>query len=530
MQLTGVIAGRLDRAVGSIRSAGALRDEERAAAGPIGAVVWAIASLSVVAMAVVLPSNDVHRTAVISLGVGGALWGSVSGLVLDYRRIPVWVIHASTVSGIAAIAAAVELSGGARSPAWACLFYVVVFSAYFFQPPAAFAYFLGCVAVELAVVIGSPGGSRPVALAKLMVAAPSFMIAGAAILAGKRFMWNLRLRSEELAAEQGALRRVATAVVDGEPADRFYQLVAVEAGQLLDASGAGILRLEPGEELVILGTWAREPERQYQRGTRIPVAAGSDLAKALDEGRPLRVGTHAPETELGALGYQSSIVAPLTVSGRTWGFLTVVAERVGAWTAEDERRLTEFGDLIAAAVTNIEDRAALSRQAATDALTGLANRRTLQDRLAADLARGRRHGTPVAVAIIDVDRFKLINDGSGHDAGDGVLIAVARALSSAARAEDTVARVGGDEFAWILPDTSGEEALFAVQRARASVGAAEPAQPRVTISAGVCDSAWTSDPAELLRLADRALYSAKYHGRDQVCVYSPRGADELAPH
>ncbi|MGH2871174.1 MAG: sensor domain-containing diguanylate cyclase, partial [Solirubrobacteraceae bacterium] len=303
---------------------------------------------------------------------------------------------------------------------------------------------------------------------------------------------------------------------------------SIEVGQLLGVAGAGILRVQEDGEVVVLGSWAVEPERQFKLGTRFPVAPGSELARALEEGQALRVDTHAQDTDLGAIGYQASLIAPLAVGGRTWGFLAAVAREAGALGNQHERRLSEFADLIAAAVNNIEDRAALARQAATDSLTGLANRRALQQRLGANLARARRQGSPVSVAVVDVDRFKLINDGSGHATGDEILVAVARGLASAARAQDTVARVGGDEFAWILPDTAGEAAIVAVERARQAISGSG-AGAGATISAGVCDSVWAADPEELLRLADRALYAAKSQGRDRVHLYVPARVDELAP-
>ena len=504
------------------------------AAGRIGAITWVIASLSVIAMALVLPAAQTHRTALVIMGLAGCLWGAFSGIVLDYRRLPSWLIHLSTLTGTAAIAVAIALSGGARSSAWACLFYVVVFAAYFFKPPAAAAYFLACVAVEAIVVVGSSPGNHAEAAAKLVVAGPAFIVLGAAVVIGKRLLWNLRLRAERLAAEQGALRRVATAVVSGESSERFHQLVAVEAGRLLGAGSAGVLRLTAPDEAEILGAWAQRAAAQYAVGDRFAVAAGSDLARALERGRPVRVGRHAADSSLGRLGYEASILAPITVGGRSWGFLAVASFDVDGFTGEHERRLTEFAELIAASITNIEERARLAAQASTDALTGVANHRAFHERLTADLARASRHGRPLSVAMIDVDRFKLVNDLGGHEAGDELLRAVARHLSEAARAEDTLARVGGDEFAWILPETPGPEAVVAVERARQALartigGAAGPAAP-VTLSAGVCDSSWTSDPSELVRLADRALYSSKGHGRDQVRLYEPSSADELAAH
>jgi diguanylate cyclase (GGDEF)-like protein len=519
----------MNNVVAAVRSAGAIRPEERVAAGSIGAVVWVIASASVIGLALVLPAHEEHRTTLVLMGLGGVAWGAFSGLVLDYSRLPVWLIHLSTAAGAAAIAVAIWLSGGARSPAWACLFYVVVFAAYFLKPQAAAAYFAACVAVVLIVALGASSSARAGGTASLVVAAPAFVVLGAAIVVGKRYMWSLRRQAEQLAAEQGALRRVATAVVSGETADHFYELVSVEAGHLLGASGAAVLRLEDGAETTVLGSWSEDPDRRYPPGARFPVAGDSDLAKALSEGRTARILRPVAGGSVARLGYASSMVTPIRVDGRTWGFLAVVSVSPEALTAEHEDRLTEFGNLIATSITNIEDRAALTAQAATDALTGVANHRAFHDRLTADLARARRYGTPVSVAMIDVDRFKLVNDAGGHEAGDEMLIRVARCLSHAARTEDTLARVGGDEFAWILPETSGEEAVVAVQRASDAISAAAQL-PRVTISAGVCDSGWTADPTELVRLADRALYSSKDHGRDQVRLYVPSSTDELAAH
>ncbi len=144
------------------------------------------------------------------------------------------------------------------------------------------------------------------------------------------------------------------------------------------------------------------------------------------------------------------------------------------------------------------------------------------------MARARRYGTPLSVAMIDVDRFKLVNDAGGHEAGDEILVRVARCLSDATRAEDILARVGGDEFAWILPETVGEEAVRAVERARTAMSQGGDELPRVTLSAGICDTRYTADPTELVRLADRALYSSKENGRDQVRLYVPASSDELA--
>jgi diguanylate cyclase (GGDEF)-like protein len=518
----------LNRAIANRRSGAGIRPEERRVAGRVGGAVWVIGSVTIILLALVLPEAPDARSAAITIGAAGAVWGLISLLVLDYRRAPWWLFHLSTAAGAGTVTAAIELTGDARSPALACLFYVVVFAAYFYRPLVAATYIVACEAIQAIVVLGSPSGVHPQGIAVLIVATPALAILGAAIVSGKAYMWRVRRRSEELAAEQSALRRVATAVVNGESPERFYLLVATEVGCLLGATGAGILRLDSPEMTTALGTWADDPAKTYPYGTRIPVRAGGALVEALAVDRPVRVDHESPESATGQLGYGSSIVAPIKVSGEVWGVLAVAAGTAHGFTVEHERRLTEFGDLLASAIASIEDRAKLAAQAATDGLTGLANHRTFRERLGSDLARARRHQTPLSMAVIDIDRFKLINDLGGHEAGDEMLLRVARCLTSAARTEDTLARVGGDEFAWILPETTREQALVAVQRAREEVAAIGDPMCRMTISAGICDSSWTADPIELVRLADRALYASKEHGRDQVRIYSPDTADELA--
>jgi two-component system, cell cycle response regulator len=167
----------------------------------------------------------------------------------------------------------------------------------------------------------------------------------------------------------------------------------------------------------------------------------------------------------------------------------------------------------------VEANRRLAEQAMTDELTGLANRRHGAVALERAVALAVRHGHRLALARIDVDRFKAINDTHGHQAGDEVLAEVARRLAGSVRGGDELARWGGDEFVAILPATDRAGALRAAERMRAAV-AAEPidvrgAQVPVTISVGWAH--WVGDtPDDLLARADRALYQAKDLGRDTV--------------
>jgi diguanylate cyclase len=167
----------------------------------------------------------------------------------------------------------------------------------------------------------------------------------------------------------------------------------------------------------------------------------------------------------------------------------------------------------------------LERLARTDSLTQLDNRHVLQEALSREAARRSADGQQLALVLLDLDLFKQVNDGFGHPAGDAVLIEVARRLERTVRAGEVLARVGGEEFAWLLPACDVEEALAAADRARAAI-ASEPFGRAgwLTMSAGVGLVSTPSDGDTLYRMADRALYEAKQSGRNRTCC---RGAGVL---
>lgn len=183
-----------------------------------------------------------------------------------------------------------------------------------------------------------------------------------------------------------------------------------------------------------------------------------------------------------------------------------------------ERRVDQRTHELTAAYAQME------ALALRDGLTGLLNRRALQDRAHADLMAARRHGAPFALALVDVDHFKSINDTYGHQLGDQVLRHVAQALAAGLRASDDVGRWGGEEFLAILPEADTGQAVAAAERLREIVQAAPfhaPGGPiPVTVSIGVA----AVPPARLaeariddvIRVADAALYRAKALGRNRV--------------
>ena len=171
----------------------------------------------------------------------------------------------------------------------------------------------------------------------------------------------------------------------------------------------------------------------------------------------------------------------------------------------------------------------LEGRAFTDPLTGLANHRAFQERLHAEVARAQRHERPLALALIDVDHFKSINDLAGHAAGDRVLAALGTRLRALLRSEDVLARIGGDEFALLLPETDDAEARLVLERAREELERAPLVDGlRVRISAGICELDRADDAEALMRLADGALYWSKEHGRNVTAVYDPETVHELS--
>lgn len=206
------------------------------------------------------------------------------------------------------------------------------------------------------------------------------------------------------------------------------------------------------------------------------------------------------------------IVVALSLLLALGGLLLV---RLNARRERREREALRAVELL----VSLRNLASAERRAHTDSLTGLPNRRALDDTFEHLIAQAKRAGEPLSVMLIDLDLFKEINDTYGHDRGDEVLAAVASALAESVRTSDFAARMGGEEFLVLLPDTDAAGAgTVAETIAEALAGASvEGVERRVTASFGVaCHPDHGADPATLLRSADRALYRAKDDGR--ACV------------
>ena len=163
----------------------------------------------------------------------------------------------------------------------------------------------------------------------------------------------------------------------------------------------------------------------------------------------------------------------------------------------------------------------------TDPLTGLHNRRYFDLFLTNEIIRGHRFSYKLAIIMVDIDRFKDYNDQFGHPIGDLALQQVADYLTNGCRAIDVVTRIGGEEFAIVLPETDAEGALICAEKLRTSVAAVSNLKRPITISLGIAMLSENSHtPEALLQQADQALYQAKRTGRNRVCIFSEKIMDK----
>jgi diguanylate cyclase (GGDEF)-like protein/PAS domain S-box-containing protein len=373
------------------------------------------------------------------------------------------------------------------------------------------------------------GSTYPVEVRMQLVGSESPPVIAAVVLdITARHAAELELRGRErenrrLAVEQGALRRVATAVALEDDPQSVFDLVCEEAVRLIGAAAGGLVRFEENRAVTAVGAWSAA-------GSAPTFPAGESLdgegmaAQVAHSGRPARVDGVAAGG-----GPEIAVAAPVRAGDRLWG-------AIGVSGIADERafpdavgRLGRFAELVGIAVSNAEARGRLAALAATDHLTGLANHRTFQERLGQEAVRASRHGRRFSLVVLDIDHFKRVNDDLGHQVGDAVIREAARRLDTLTRAGDLMARIGGDEFAWLMPETGGMEAWRAADRAREAIAAEPfPGVGHLTISAGVCDLDQAPQLSELFRLADGALYWAKQHGRDVAFLYSPEVVEVLS--
>jgi diguanylate cyclase (GGDEF)-like protein len=343
--------------------------------------------------------------------------------------------------------------------------------------------------------------------------------------------------------ELSAAAHQRKAVLAGDRAYRAAQDAFSDAIQAAETEheAHGVIKLHierwvPDSQVVVLNR--RSVTDELEASTPLP--EGSALQAALQDAEPraclaVRLArTHDSaaepppllECELCGCAASESTCVPLSVSGEVIGAVLVGHARL--LNGDEHRRIEDTVSQAGPTLANLRNLALAEARAATDSLTGLPNRRAVQEALKRMIAQAGRTLAPMSVLVLDLDHFKQINDTYGHDRGDAVLAAVGDVLAGALRTSDFVGRNGGEEFVALLPDTGADGALESAEKLRSAIARVTlPGIDRaITASVGAAVYPHTAaDPESLLRLADRALYAAKAAGRNRAAVAdAPVGA------
>ena len=324
------------------------------------------------------------------------------------------------------------------------------------------------------------------------------------------------------AATLEALMDAAAAVLAADSLQETFGRIARRLGELVPYDDLVLYEVDPAQAALRAvfadGAWVEEvmaesfPIGEGITGRTLRQGATANIARTdLDPDSAPVPGT--PEEP------EALVCVPLLVEERTIGALNLYRNGDDvAFSAREAEVIERFAAMAALAFNSARQRELLAAQARTDELTGLLNQRACHERLGEEVARADRTGNPLSVVLFDLDHFKQINDTYGHAAGDRALRAVGERLRATVRADDTVARFGGEEFALIVAGAGPAQALEAAERTRAAIAEAPVDPGRLSASAGVATYGRDGDNAQdLLEAADRALYRAKRAGRDRTC-------------
>jgi diguanylate cyclase (GGDEF)-like protein len=313
----------------------------------------------------------------------------------------------------------------------------------------------------------------------------------------KRITFNLTTSLDLQAVLNGVVEEAMRLVKDADDAHIFlYQNQKISFGASLQADGKqNELYAEPRPE-----------------GLTYHVARTGEML-VIEDMRKHPLYQTAPDTWSGSI-----IGIPLKIGGRVIGVMNMARTRTGEFSQPEIRLLTLLADQAAIAIINARLHTAVSHQARSDVLTGLPNRRALDERLDDEIKRSARSGRVFCVIMMDLDGFKQVNDTYGHDVGDDVLRQVARSLQENLRTSDFLARYGGDELTLVLSETDLNQAEVVVEKINRNLDnlvlqLPEGKTTSLGISGGIAIYPKHAQNAPgLLRAADEALYHAKRSG------------------
>jgi len=324
---------------------------------------------------------------------------------------------------------------------------------------------------------------------------------------------------QEQAGREIAVNRIATAIRESLELGVILQKTVHEVGSALNVSSCA-LRVEGSKSEQPL-TYFYFPDDQRSALESPALREGLDRQCSFLS-RHQSVIVHDSDNEIEqqseALPFA---VAPLVFDERLMGALQVNSDDPSrVWQENEVLLLRTVADQVAVAVNHAGLFAQIQQQALTDALTGCYNRRSFEMQLDKEIMMAKRTHQPLSLLMLDLDRFKHLNDTAGHDAGDDALRQLSGCFREELRGIDSAARFGGDEFALILPQMLAEGALVVAERVRARIeGIYIPEFGNLTASIGIASfPAHAASRAELFRAADDALYAAKRAGRNRVCV------------
>jgi len=340
-------------------------------------------------------------------------------------------------------------------------------------------------------------------------------------------------------SEGQALLRVAAAAAGAHDLDQVLEVAAEEARAAIDAASLSVSRWERDgarlRTIINVGTLGPGEER-YPAGEVYPLGEDQSARRLLQDGVPYFNAIDDPRVDpwcaarLRRLGKESEVGVPILVEGEAWGEVyATTAPGEPRFRGEDVRFLEAVAGQLAVAIERAELFSRVSRLAYEDSLTGLANRRALEERLERAVARAIERGASLSVLLCDVDELKAINDEKGHDAGDRALQRVAEALvaAAAARPGNLVGRLSGDEFCVVMEGARLNHARALAAATLAALAEAEGQGILISCGAAALDRGVTT-PSHLLRAADAALYRAKRNGGGQIFTAGSR-APERAP-